>query len=72
MAHHIAELVNIAPNPQQPYVGDSVFAHEVAAVRILLHLLQDTRMWYHRHINIRISTYSFLEYLKNMFSSILD
>ena len=28
MAHHIAELVNIAPNPQQPYVGNSVFAHK--------------------------------------------
>jgi len=26
VAHHIAELVNIAPNPQQPYVGQSVFA----------------------------------------------
>ena len=24
VAHHIAELVNIAPNPQQPYVGNSV------------------------------------------------
>jgi 2-isopropylmalate synthase len=28
VAHHIAELVNIAPNPQQPYVGNSVFAHK--------------------------------------------
>ena len=28
MAHHIAELVNIAPNPQQPYVGTRVFAHK--------------------------------------------
>ena len=28
VAHHIAELVNIAPNPQQPYVGASVFAHK--------------------------------------------
>lgn len=28
VAHHIAELVNIAPNPQQPYVGSSVFAHK--------------------------------------------
>ena len=28
MSHHIAELVNIAPNPQQPYVGNSVFAHK--------------------------------------------
>ncbi len=27
-AHHIAELVNIAPNPQQPFVGASVFAHK--------------------------------------------
>ncbi|MGQ0743647.1 MAG: citramalate synthase [Acidimicrobiales bacterium] len=26
VAHHIAELVNIAPDPQQPYVGQSVFA----------------------------------------------
>ncbi len=26
VAHHIAELVNIAPNPQQPYVGQSAFA----------------------------------------------
>jgi 2-isopropylmalate synthase len=26
VSHHIAELVNIAPNPQQPYVGSSVFA----------------------------------------------
>jgi 2-isopropylmalate synthase len=26
VAHHIAELVNIAPNPQQPFVGASVFA----------------------------------------------
>ena len=28
VAHHISELVNIAPNPQQPYVGTSVFAHK--------------------------------------------
>ena len=28
VAHHIAELVNIAPNPQQPFVGMSVFAHK--------------------------------------------
>jgi 2-isopropylmalate synthase len=28
VAHHIAELVNIAPNPQQPYVGQSSFAHK--------------------------------------------
>jgi 2-isopropylmalate synthase len=28
VAHHIAELVNIAPDPQQPYVGHSVFAHK--------------------------------------------
>ncbi len=28
VAHHIAELVNISPNPQQPYVGNSVFAHK--------------------------------------------
>ena len=28
VAHHIAELVNIAPNPQQPYVGNSAFAHK--------------------------------------------
>jgi 2-isopropylmalate synthase len=28
VAHHIAELVNISPNPQQPYVGHSVFAHK--------------------------------------------
>jgi 2-isopropylmalate synthase len=28
VAHHIAELVNVAPNPQQPYVGASVFAHK--------------------------------------------
>ncbi|MDA8399715.1 MAG: citramalate synthase [Actinomycetota bacterium] len=28
VAHHIAELVNIPPSPQQPYVGSSVFAHK--------------------------------------------
>ena len=28
VAHHIAELVNLAPNPQQPYVGQSAFAHK--------------------------------------------
>ncbi|MGH9083248.1 MAG: citramalate synthase, partial [Acidimicrobiales bacterium] len=28
VAHHIAELVNVAPAPQQPYVGASVFAHK--------------------------------------------
>jgi len=28
VSHHIAELVNISPNPQQPYVGASVFAHK--------------------------------------------
>ncbi len=28
VAHHIAELVNVAPAPQQPYVGSSVFAHK--------------------------------------------
>jgi 2-isopropylmalate synthase len=28
VSHHIAELVNIAPNPQQPFVGGSVFAHK--------------------------------------------
>jgi 2-isopropylmalate synthase len=28
VAHHIAELVNVAPDPQQPYVGSSVFAHK--------------------------------------------
>jgi 2-isopropylmalate synthase len=38
VAHHIAEVVNIAPNPQQPYVGSSVFAtkaglHTSAIVR---------------------------------------
>src|SRR5438309_1067439 len=28
VAHHIAELVNINPHPQQPYVGTSSFAHK--------------------------------------------
>ncbi len=28
VAHHIAELVNITPHPQQPYVGSSSFAHK--------------------------------------------
>jgi 2-isopropylmalate synthase len=28
VAHHIAELVNVTPNPQQPYVGTSAFAHK--------------------------------------------
>ncbi len=28
VAHHIAELVNITMNPQQPYVGQSAFAHK--------------------------------------------
>jgi 2-isopropylmalate synthase len=28
VSHHIAELVNVAPNPQQAYVGSSVFAHK--------------------------------------------
>jgi 2-isopropylmalate synthase len=28
VSHHIAELVNISPHPQQPYVGHSVFAHK--------------------------------------------
>ncbi|MBW3546955.1 MAG: citramalate synthase [Actinobacteria bacterium] len=28
VAHHIAELVNIAPDPKQPYVGASAFAHK--------------------------------------------
>ncbi|HMD45387.1 MAG TPA: citramalate synthase [Acidimicrobiales bacterium] len=28
VSHHIAELVNIAPSPQQPFVGSSVFAHK--------------------------------------------
>jgi 2-isopropylmalate synthase len=28
VSHHIAELVNISPHPQQPYVGTSAFAHK--------------------------------------------
>ncbi|HEX2850670.1 MAG TPA: citramalate synthase [Acidimicrobiales bacterium] len=28
VAHHISELVNIAPNPQSPFVGASAFAHK--------------------------------------------
>ena len=28
VSHHIAELVNVAPNPQAAYVGNSVFAHK--------------------------------------------
>jgi len=28
VSHHIAELVNMAPNPQQPYVGVAAFAHK--------------------------------------------
>ena len=28
VAHHIAELVNLAPDPHQPYVGTSAFAHK--------------------------------------------
>ena len=28
VSHHIAELVNMALNPQAPYVGDSAFAHK--------------------------------------------
>ena len=28
VSHHIAELVNIAPHPQAPYVGSSAFAHK--------------------------------------------
>ncbi|MGH9101520.1 MAG: citramalate synthase, partial [Acidimicrobiales bacterium] len=28
VAHHVAELVNVSPNPQQPYVGASSFAHK--------------------------------------------
>jgi 2-isopropylmalate synthase len=27
-SHHVAELVNITPHPQQPYVGASAFAHK--------------------------------------------
>ncbi|MFN2608862.1 MAG: citramalate synthase [Acidimicrobiales bacterium] len=28
VAHHVAELVNLAPRPHQPYVGRSAFAHK--------------------------------------------
>ncbi|MFP5327211.1 MAG: citramalate synthase [Acidimicrobiia bacterium] len=28
VAHHIAELVNMSPDPQQPFVGSSAFAHK--------------------------------------------
>jgi 2-isopropylmalate synthase len=28
VAHHVAELVNMALHPQSPYVGDSAFAHK--------------------------------------------
>jgi 2-isopropylmalate synthase len=28
VSHHIAELVNVTMNPQQPYVGPSAFAHK--------------------------------------------
>ena len=28
VAHHVAELVNVTPDPQQPYVGSSAFAHK--------------------------------------------
>ena len=28
VAHHIAEVVNIAPDPHQPFVGPSAFAHK--------------------------------------------
>jgi len=28
VSHHIAELVNISPHPQQPYVGMSAFTHK--------------------------------------------
>jgi 2-isopropylmalate synthase len=28
VSHHIAELVNLPPNPQQPYVGSSGFTHK--------------------------------------------
>ncbi len=28
VAHHIAELVNVTPDPQQPYVGTAAFAHK--------------------------------------------
>jgi 2-isopropylmalate synthase len=28
VAHHVAELVNVAPDPQAPFVGSSAFAHK--------------------------------------------
>ncbi len=28
VSHHVAELVNITPDPQQPFVGTSAFAHK--------------------------------------------
>jgi 2-isopropylmalate synthase len=28
VAHHVAEIVNIVPSPQQPYVGNAAFAHK--------------------------------------------
>ncbi len=28
VSHHVAELVNVAPNPQAPFVGPSAFAHK--------------------------------------------
>ena len=28
VSHHVAELVNLAPNPQAPFVGPSAFAHK--------------------------------------------
>ncbi|MEQ8840186.1 MAG: citramalate synthase [Acidimicrobiales bacterium] len=28
VAHHVAELVNFTPDPQQPYVGSTAFAHK--------------------------------------------
>jgi len=28
VSHHIAELVNVSPNPQQPYVGKAAFTHK--------------------------------------------
>jgi 2-isopropylmalate synthase len=28
VSHHIGELVNVTPDPQQPYVGSSAFAHK--------------------------------------------
>ncbi len=28
VAHHISEIANVAPDPHQPYVGESAFAHK--------------------------------------------